>query len=96
VALHVSDLGGPDQLSEAQLSLIRRIATMTCELERLEGLLSLGQEINLGEYTTVVNAARRLIETVGLKRVSRDITPSLADIAEELHRQAQEAETAED
>ncbi len=69
---------------------------MTCELERLEGLLSLGQEINLGEYTTVVNAARRLIETVGLKRVSRDITPSLADIAEELHRQAQEAETAED
>ena len=94
--LHVADLGGADGLSEAQLSLIRRISTLECELERLDGQLSLGQEINLAEYTTTANALRRLIETVGLRRVARDITPSLADIAEELHRQAAEAETAND
>ena len=37
VDLHVSDLGGPDACSEAQLSLCRRIATTEVELERLRG-----------------------------------------------------------
>jgi hypothetical protein len=97
VALHVSDLGGADGLSEAQLSLIRRISTLECELERLDGKLSLGQEINLAEYTTTANALRRLIETMGLKRVARDITQSLEAIAEELHaRQAAADAEAED
>jgi hypothetical protein len=31
------------------------------------------------QYCTLVNAQRRLLETVGLKRVARDVTPSLQE-----------------
>jgi hypothetical protein len=36
MALHESDLGGADRASEAEKSIIRRAATLTVELERLE------------------------------------------------------------
>jgi hypothetical protein len=39
---HVSDLGGKDRLSEAQLSLIRRASAIELELEQMEGQLSMG------------------------------------------------------
>src|ERR1700746_3526529 len=50
VALHVSDLGGRAALSEAQLSLCKRVACVEIELESMEGKLSLGQEIDLDIY----------------------------------------------
>ena len=34
---HASDLGGPESLSEAQISLIRRASAIECELEGMEG-----------------------------------------------------------
>ena len=40
VANHASDLGGGELLSEAQVSLIRRAATMEIKLEEMEGCLS--------------------------------------------------------
>ena len=58
IALHLSDLGGEDATSEAERSIVRRIATLTVELERMES---------------------RLLESIGLKRVPRDVTPSVAD-----------------
>lgn len=51
--LHASDLGGPECLSEAQKSLCRRASTMEVELERMEGQLSLGQEIDFDVYSRV-------------------------------------------
>ena len=50
VVRHVRDLGGPDLLSEAQLSLIRRATSIECELERLDALLSTGAEVDLDAY----------------------------------------------
>jgi hypothetical protein len=47
---HCNDAGGPDLLSEAQLSLIRRAASIECELERLDAMLSAGAEVNLDAY----------------------------------------------
>jgi hypothetical protein len=81
VEAHVTDLGGSDALSEAQKSLIRRVATIECELERYEGLLSQGQEVSLDEYARAASHLRRLLETLGLRRVSKDVTPDLRDIA---------------
>src|SRR5262249_32066312 len=39
---HIADLGGAEKLSEAQISLCRRAATIELELEQMEGKLSLG------------------------------------------------------
>jgi hypothetical protein len=42
---HIQDISrgrGRDALSEAQMSLVRRCASIECELERLDALLSLG------------------------------------------------------
>ena len=45
--LYADDLGGAAALSEFQLGLLGTAATLRCELERLEGCLSLGQPIDL-------------------------------------------------
>jgi hypothetical protein len=75
VGRHVADLGGRDLLSEAQLSLIRRAATLECELERCESLLAREEQVNLDEYGRATSTLRRLFETLGLRRVARDVTP---------------------
>jgi hypothetical protein len=64
-------------LSEAQLSLIKRASAITCELEQFEGRLSRGEEIDLDTYVRAIGHLRRLLETLGLQRVPRDVTPTL-------------------
>jgi hypothetical protein len=81
---HVSDLGGRANLSEAQLSLIRRAASIETELERLDARLSLGEEISLDEYGRAASHLRRLFETLGLSRRPRDVTPSLSEYLAQL------------
>jgi hypothetical protein len=80
VVRHVQDLGGPDLLSEAQLSLIRRATSIECELERLDALLSTGAEVDLDAYGRASSHLRRLFETIGVERRPRDVGPSLGDI----------------
>ena len=70
---HISDLGGADVLSEAQSSLIRRAASIECELERMDARLSLGQEVDMDSYARVAGHLRRLFETLGLQRVPRAV-----------------------
>jgi hypothetical protein len=93
VVRHVGDLGGRDLLSEAQLSLIRRAASIECELERLDAMLSQGAPVDLTEYGRAASHLRRLFETIGLKRVSRDVTPTLAEIAAEIEAERCEGVT---
>jgi hypothetical protein len=71
VVRHVEDLGGYDLMSEAQLSMIRRAAAIECELERLDGLLSNGIEINLDMYSRCAGHLRRMFETLGIERLDR-------------------------
>jgi hypothetical protein len=77
MAGHISDLGGKDQLSVAQLSLSRRAAALEVELERLEAKLSNGEEVDLDRYGRAASHLRRLLETLGLRRVAKDVTPTL-------------------
>ncbi len=77
ISARATDLGGLEVLTQAQLSLIKRAATMECELEGMEGQLSRGEEISLDLYTRTAGHLRRYCETLGIKRVPRDVTPEL-------------------
>jgi hypothetical protein len=80
---HINDLGGRDLLSEAQLSLIRRAASIECELERLDAALSIGQPVSLDEYGRATSHLRRLFETLGIERRARNIEVDPLDYAKE-------------
>jgi hypothetical protein len=82
VALHAEDTGGIATLSEAKKSLLRRIASLEVELERMESAWSAGEEPDIDLYSRVSNTLRRLLESIGLDRVSRDRAPSLREIVE--------------
>ncbi len=78
IAAHISDLGGEDACSQAELSIARRAALLTLELEVLEGRFDQNEGANLRElecYQRVSSALRRLLESLGLGRRARDVTP---------------------
>jgi hypothetical protein len=75
VAGHVSDLGGRAMLSEAEISLVKRVSTLEIECEQSEGKLSMGQEIDLDLYQRMLNSLRRALETLGIERRAKAVTP---------------------
>ena len=78
IAMHLSDLGGDDAVSEAERSIIRRAAALTVELERMEVVFAVAGEASREQidlYQRTANSLRRLLEAVGLQRRPRDITP---------------------
>lgn len=79
--LHLADLGGPDAVSEAERSIVRRAAVLTVELERIEARFAVGKgaDDDLDLYQRTAGNLRRLLESVGLRRRPRDVTPSLED-----------------
>lgn len=79
IELHVADLGPAEALSEAQLSLIRRVATIEIELEAAEGRLSKGEDVDLDAYTRASGHLRRILETLGIHRVAKIIVNPIAD-----------------
>jgi hypothetical protein len=81
--LHADDLGGAGLLSEAQHSLIRRVATLEIELERLEGRLSEGNDVDLDVYARTASHLRRILETLGIERAKRDVTPDIRTYLEQ-------------
>jgi hypothetical protein len=75
IADHVSDLGGEDNTSTAERSIVRRCAVITTELEQLEVKFALGQagDNDLDLYQRTAANLRRLLESIGLKRRSREV-----------------------
>jgi hypothetical protein len=74
---HISDLGGESNCSSAERSLIRRASVLEVELERYESKFATNGEAtdkDLDLYQRTAGNLRRLLESVGLKRVPRDIT----------------------
>jgi len=85
MGLHIADLGGDDAISEAERAIVRRACVLIVELERMEEQFAMGNgaEPNaLLRYHTCSNTLRRLLESVGLQRRARDITPSLHEYIE--------------
>jgi hypothetical protein len=70
-----SDLGGSDYLTVAERQLVQRAAVLGAIIEHYEALWLDGQAINVNEHLASINAQRRVLESVGLGRRARDITP---------------------
>lgn len=71
-AEYAYDLGGPDVLSSAQRALIRRVAVMQIELEKLDTRFA--EDPTVGErtldlYGRTAGNLRRTLETLGIRRV---------------------------
>ena len=83
LAAHIADLGGEDNVSEAEYALVRRVVTLIVELERREATFAQAGSVDddaLAIYQTTVNTLRRTLETLGLQRRARDVTlPSLRE-----------------
>jgi hypothetical protein len=78
IAAHLSDLGGADNCSAAERSIVRRAAVITTELEQLEARFALAngdvRPEDLDLYQRAANSLRRLLEAVGLQRRAKNIT----------------------
>jgi hypothetical protein len=76
LAAHLSDLGGADNVSEAERSIVQRITVLTIELERLEVRFASSDHADpaaLDLYTRASGNLRRLLESLGLERRMKDI-----------------------
>ena len=73
----ISDLGGSTEVSEAQSQLCRRAAALSVACEQIEAELAAGNVVPLSGLITATNALRRVLDTLGLERRQRDITPTL-------------------
>ena len=83
------DQGGLDQLSEARLQLVRRFAAAAVLAEQLEAALANGQEINVAEHGLLCSTLVRIAQRIGINRVPRDVSLTLADILRENEGDAQ-------
>ena len=86
LAAHLSDLGGLDNCSAAEHSIIRRAAVLTTELEVLEVRFAKAGEADaddLETYQRCANSLRRLLEAIGLQRRPRDVSLTLDQIQTE-------------
>ena len=88
--LHIADLGGESEISEAERSLIRRAATLATELERMEAQFAAAGAADpetLDLYGRQAGTLKRMLEGLGLKRRPRDVTPDLKTYAAQLARE---------
>jgi hypothetical protein len=79
VAEIVSDLGGPDTLSEGQRQLARRAAMLSVQCEVMEGNAVAGKAIDLETFGKLTDRLGRTFQRLGLRRKQRDVTPNLRD-----------------
>ena len=80
ISEHLSDLGGEEACSAAERSIIRRASVLTVELERMEAQFAVAGQASaeqLDIYSRIASNLRRLLESVGLQRRTKDVTPTL-------------------
>jgi hypothetical protein len=90
-ALVAADLGGADRITETRLSLVRRFASLSVLLEEQEVQIASGKEIDVSAYSHMSSTLVRLAARIGLKRVSRDVTPDLREYLEATARPKDDA-----
>jgi hypothetical protein len=93
IAAHLADLGGTDNTSAAERSIVRRAAVLTTALEVLEVRFAKAGEADAGDletYQRCANTLRRLFEAIGLRRRPRDVTPDPLTYAREQQHEAAE------
>jgi hypothetical protein len=63
-----------------KLALIRRAAALVVECERMENVLADGGEVDVDLLARLSSHTRRISESIGLDRVKRDVTPTIAEL----------------
>lgn len=82
-----ADLGGADNLSEGSRQLVQRAAVLGTFIESCEAQWLGGAAVDLADYLAAINSQRRVLSTIGLERRQRDVSPTLDDIAREIHEE---------
>lgn len=77
-----ADLGGRDQLSTIEISLIEGFAGSSVVLNDLNTRLALGQAIDLAEHASVCSSMVRIAAKIGLSRRSRVVNGLVEAVAE--------------
>ena len=75
----VSDLGGLPELSTGELQLARRCAQISVACEIMEQQAARGETFDVTSYGTLTGHLTTALKAIGLKRVPRDVTPTLRD-----------------
>jgi hypothetical protein len=80
IAAHTSDLGGHDFISTSEQILVRRAAMLTLQCELMEHRWATEHEgqasgKQIETYQRCTNTLRRTLESLGLRRHQRDVTP---------------------
>lgn len=89
-----ADLGG--ELSAGEKQLVQRASMIGAIVEDFETKWVAGQPVELNEYLSAVNVQRRVLSTLGLRRRSRDVTPSLSEYLDQIHHQQQTTDDDEE
>jgi hypothetical protein len=93
IAEHLADMGGSDNTSAAERSIVRRAAVLTTELEMLEARFAQAEGMatatDLDLYQRMAGNLRRLLEAVGLQRRAKDIGPTLGELLRQDHERQQ-------
>lgn len=66
----LSDIGGPDRVSEGQRQLARRIALLSMQCESMEAKSVGGEEIDLDQFGQMTDRLGRALSRLGVKRVA--------------------------
>lgn len=74
-----TDMGGDP--TEAQEQIARRAAMLAIWCEQQDASAALGAPIDIAAYTTASNSLRRLLESLGLERKARNVTPTITEYA---------------
>jgi hypothetical protein len=76
-----SDLGGRSELSRIEKELIQAFAGAATQLKYLNVQIALGDSsaLDLAGYSQAASTMLRIGSRLGLKRVPKDVTPTLAD-----------------
>jgi hypothetical protein len=78
----LSDMGGEANVTEVQRQLVSKFATLALQLEVLESAAIEGSQIDLDLFGRCAGHLRRIAETLGLRRVPREIVPTLREYIE--------------
>jgi len=88
---HVADLGGGDNLSTAEASIVRRASMLELQMEMLETRVADNDGVASADqlllYQRTASSTRRLLESVGLRRRPHDVTPRPLDFARAFDQQ---------
>ena len=74
----IAHLGGDDIVTEPRRHLAKRASALVVWCETEEAKLAAADDLDIGTYTTAINALRRLLGDLGLERAARDVSPLLA------------------